>query len=394
MNEIMIKYKAYLKLMKEKYLEFCSLLSSKMNVLKYITDKIGVIDVTNSGAQCVISNRYCKPEIVEDEKGSFLDAKGMRHPIIERIRDDIEYIPNDIFISYDNSKLIYGLNSSGKSCLSKSVILTVIMAQAGFYVPCESFKYCPYKSIIIKTSSEDNIFMGVSSYIYELKKIKCMVNSCNNRTLIFADELCNSTEHQSAIGMFGSTVKFLSDKKSSFIFTTHLHDVKNIKVVKELIDDKKIELKHLETDTKIIDGRKVITYARKLLDGPGKEIYGLEVANYIGLGQEFMHCAYQIRDEYINNSYEYKQSNYNKDLYLRKCAICGNNNHDLLHTHHINEQSTADDKGFIGHYHKNKMHNLLNVCNKCHHNIHNGKILVKGYKDTNDGKIIDWERCS
>ena len=42
-----------------------------------------------------------------------------------------------------------------------------------------------------------------------------------------------------------------------------------------------------------------------------------------------------------------------------------------LHTHHINEQHTADEKGMIKHFHKNIKFNLMIVCESCHNQIHN-----------------------
>ena len=47
----------------------------------------------------------------------------MRHPIIERIQTDIEYVPNDIVIGKENNKgiLLFGTNASGKSSLMKAM---------------------------------------------------------------------------------------------------------------------------------------------------------------------------------------------------------------------------------------------------------------------------------
>ena len=38
--------------------------------------------------------------------------------------------------------------------------------------------------------------------------------------------------------------------------------------------------------------------------------------------------------------------------------------------HHILPQQQADERGFIGHHHKNHPANLLNVCFECHDRIH------------------------
>jgi hypothetical protein len=43
--------------------------------------------------------------------------------------------------------------------------------------------------------------------------------------------------------------------------------------------------------------------------------------------------------------------------------------------HHKLQQHTADKQGFIGSIHKNNVNNLLNVCEKCHNEIHNLNVL-------------------
>jgi DNA mismatch repair protein MutS len=391
MDSIISKYKTYLELMRERYLQYCENLSAKMNILTYITDSIANIDVGNSGAQCVLHNKYCKPIIKQqkDSISSYINAKGLRHPIIERVREDVEYISNDIYVGFDKSMIVYGLNSSGKSSLAKALIICIIMAQAGMYVACDELVFYPYKSILVKISTEDNIFKGESSYIFELKKIKKMITNSNDNTLIFADELCNTTEQQSAIGMVCSTINSLINDKCTFIFTSHLHEVKNNSIIKMFIQKGNLLLKHLHTEIDIRNDKKIILYSRKLADGPGAETYGLEVANYVGLGSDFMHIAYDVREEFMKLNFEYKQSNYNKQLFMNGCELCKNKN-CIIHTHHINEQHTADDNGFIGKFHKNKKHNLLVVCNECHDKIHNGKIIIDGFKDTNKGRIIDY----
>ena len=63
-----------------------------------------------------------------------MELIGLRHPIIERIADSVEYITNDIQLDDKNMGiLLYGLNSSGKSSLLRAVGINIIMAQAGFY---------------------------------------------------------------------------------------------------------------------------------------------------------------------------------------------------------------------------------------------------------------------
>jgi hypothetical protein len=38
--------------------------------------------------------------------------------------------------------------------------------------------------------------------------------------------------------------------------------------------------------------------------------------------------------------------------------------------HHMEYQQTADTTGYIGHFHKNHVANLMSVCQECHDKIH------------------------
>ena len=99
-----------------------------------LVDMVSKVDLYKSSAKVSIYNGYCKPEIVEEGYG-YLNAKDIRHPIIEKINTDTEYITNDISIGRDiNGMLLYGVNASGKSSLMKSVGLNIILAQAGMWV--------------------------------------------------------------------------------------------------------------------------------------------------------------------------------------------------------------------------------------------------------------------
>ena len=44
----------------------------------------------------------------------------------------------------------------------------------------------------------------------------------------------------------------------------------------------------------------------------------------------------------------------------------------------------------IGHFHKNNKHNLISLCEGCHHKVHYGNLEIRGWKNTNKGLILDY----
>ena len=54
---------------------------------------------------------YTKPKIKSESEISFIDCKDLRHPIIERLNTDINYVSNDVMWGDDvNGILLFGTN--------------------------------------------------------------------------------------------------------------------------------------------------------------------------------------------------------------------------------------------------------------------------------------------
>ena len=116
-----------------------------------------------------ISTITADQKIVDAEK-SYMSFEGIRHPLIEHIQTNELYVTNDLDIGKEtNGLLLYGTNAVGKTSLIKSIGISVVMAQAGMFVPCSSFEYCPYSSIFTRILGNDNIFKGLSTLL-----LKCL----------------------------------------------------------------------------------------------------------------------------------------------------------------------------------------------------------------------------
>jgi len=349
-----------------------------------IVKLIGFIDLNSCLAKISVENVYCKPEMIDSEKSMML-AKDIRHPIVERIQTEIEYIPNDVSLSEDGI-LLFGTNACGKSTLMKSIGLTLIMAQAGFYVPCSQLKYSPYTQIFTRILNNDNIFKRQSSFAVEMSELRGILKRADKNSLVLGDEVCSGTETTSALSIVSAGLKTLSDLKCSFIFTSHLHQLMDIQLIKEI---ESLKIYHLKIE---YDAEKdLLIYKRKLEEGSGPAIYGLEVCKALDLGDEFISLARKVQmeiteiDKTLVND---KKSNYNTDILMDICQVC---NAKSEHTHHIKEQNEADSNGIIDHHHKNISHNLVPLCESCHHKVHNENLRIYGYHQTNGGIKLNYE---
>ena len=358
-----------------------------------ISNFITHVDLVYSKAFIAAKYNYCKPEIQDNSSSkSFIRATDLRHCLIEKIQQT-EYVANDINIGDGNESncildgvLLYGTNAVGKTSFIRALGISVIMAQAGLYVPASSYKYKPYKYIFTRILGNDNIFKGLSTFAVEMSELRTILRLADENSLVLGDELCSGTESISAVSIFVTGVQKLAEVGCSFIFATHLHEIIGYDEITSLHN---VGMKHMS----VIYDKEMdcLIYNRKLQDGPGNNMYGLEVCKSLNLPQDFLDNAHNIRIKYHPESgsiLEHKSSHYNaKHITGGICENCKIN--PAIDVHHLVFQNEAEQNGTIKKkgltFKKNDKANLMNLCEKCHDEIHKTN---KKYKRTKTTKGI------
>lgn len=356
------------------------------NIFKYWGKQVSYIDFINSGAITAIQYHYTKP-IIDYNEISYFKSSNIRHPIVEYISKDYEYKPHNIGLGYDSDNigiLLYGINSSGKSTLMKSIGLNIILGQIGYFVAADNFIFSPYFSLFTRISSNDNIYKGLSSFMVELIEISSILKRNNKNTLVLADEIAKGSEITSASVIVTYMMKTLCESNSSFITATHLHDLTNLPTIKTL---KGLQIKHIKLTYD--ESNDCLIYDRILSNGSGSNFYGLQVAKYLMKDTKFNEITTNILEEYNNTNI--KSSKYNKDFYLLKCELCKITSN--LECHHIvfqkdfNENLINKDKI---HYQKDAKYNLVTLCKECHDNIDRNIYIINGWIETTTGRKLDY----
>jgi DNA mismatch repair protein MutS len=358
------------------------------NHIDKVIQFVSKIDVLTTKIIISKNNNYCKPTIIQSNQ-SFIDAKEMRHCLIEHLQENELHISNSISLGKENSQngiLLYGTNGVGKTCLIKAIGICIIMAQAGLYVPCKEFQYYPYQYLFTRILGNDNLWKGLSTFSVEMYELRTILKLSNENSLILGDELCSGTEIISATCIFVSGILSLLKKKASFIFATHLHEITTY----EELQHPKLQCKHLEV---VYDKEKdILYYDRKIKDGPGNSIYGLEVCKSLRLPDEFLQLAFSIRmNKYpeMNSLLDLKSSHFNHKKIQGQCEHCGLPSSE--DTHHLIHQSASDENGWISlnglTFHKNKLANLLRLCKQCHTLFHHTTNQFKKTKTSKGYKL-------
>jgi DNA mismatch repair protein MutS len=407
------------KKIKEVYLTFLEEISNDyIELFRQMSDFVAEVDFYHSCAYTAIRYNYCRPQVEESVDGhSFLEVTDIRHPIIEQININTTYVPHSLRLGMDhpwttaddseetsnndstdstdndgemprvNGLLNYGPNAVGKTALMKAVGVNLVMAQAGMYVSAKRFVYSPYHCILTRILGNDNLFKGLSSFAVEMAELRGILSRADQNSLVLGDEICHGTETTSGTAIIASAIQWLcTESNSQFIFATHLH---HLAEMPEITNLPQLGIYHLQVKYDPVSH--VLTYDRKLREGPGDPMYGIEVAKAMDLPSTFIEQAHQLRRKLVGQSETIvpdRPSRYNAQLFMDDCQVCHGKGED---THHIQFQCTADDSGYIGHINKDTLKNLVVLCKSCHQKVHQRKITINGYQQTSQGCVLDFD---
>lgn len=214
------------------------------------------------------------------------------HPCI----DSGKSVPNDIdFLEEKRNAIITAPNSSGKSVLIKSVVVSVLMAQTMGISSCTSCSITPFKYISTQINVPDST--GFESLFeaemhrckHILDNLKILNNNSykNNYSLIIMDEIFNSTNPIEAVsGAYAVCKKLASFQSNMLIFTTHYSYL--TKLAKTKCDFKNYRMQIFVNDENI-------KFTYKIENGVNKHLLALELLKKSGFDQDIIEEAIEIK---------------------------------------------------------------------------------------------------
>jgi hypothetical protein len=352
---------------------------------------IGNIDMLRGVAIFFERSNYCAPDVREASEGTIY-ASALRHPLVERLVDErgLAYVPNDVRLDPNESWLVYGVNSAGKSSLLKAVALAVYMAQCGLYVPAASMVLSPYETIALHIGGSDDIFRHQSTFVKELEQLRSVLRSSTThgaKLLFLADELGNSTEDASAVKLVSSLMKTLIHRRTTVALATHMFALQENPFVQGL---SALKNKHLAVSFNYDE----IIFERKLRDGlPETRDYGCRIASLLLREDDAMIAT--MSSDYHSATKVCTMtgpSRYNRNAVAQCCDVCGHSpgeEEQPLQWHHIDEQHEADGHGRLPNgLQVHAFANLARVCVKCHHEIHHGSLQITEIRETDRGRVV------
>ena len=285
--------------------DICGQVYQKIDRIQIVAAKIAQLDLYISNA--IIANRYnyTRPNI---NKNGVLTIEGGRHPVIEQIIGEENFINNDTDIGYDNMvNIITGPNMSGKSTYMRQVALITLMAHIGSFVPATYANIPIVDRIFTRVGASDDLAQGQSTFMVEMDEVSQILSNASSDSLIILDEIGRGTSTYDGISLAWSIVEYIYNKiESKTLFATHYHELTDL-------EDKYTRIKNYSVAVQE-DGDNIV-FLRKIIEGAADKSYGIYVAKLAKLPDDVIARADQILVEleknHIDNSASIDQSRSN-----------------------------------------------------------------------------------
>ncbi|QJA08490.1 DNA mismatch repair protein MutS [Romboutsia sp. CE17] len=270
---------------------------------------IANIDVFVSFATVAYMNNYVKPLINEENK---LDIKNGRHPVIENIVGEENFVPNDTYLNNGENiiNIITGPNMAGKSTYMRQTAIITLMAHIGSFVPAEYANIPICDRIFTRVGASDDLSQGQSTFMVEMSEVSHILKNATNKSLVILDEIGRGTSTYDGISLAWSIVEYIEQYiKCKTLFATHYHELTDL-------ENKFKEVKNYSIAVKE-DGDGIV-FLRKIIPQGADKSYGIYVAQLAKLPEEVINRSKEILKDleknHINNSVTLNKDSFSNDI--------------------------------------------------------------------------------
>lgn len=248
---------------------------------------ISILDVFISLGRVAAEFGYNRPVLTDTAD---LVIKEGRHPVVERMDNVEQFVPNDTEIVKKDSQilLITGPNMAGKSTYLRQNALIAIMAQMGSFVPATFAQIGIVDKFFTRVGASDRLARGQSTFLVEMIEVANILNNATDNSLILLDEVGRGTSTFDGISIAWAVAEYLHEsagRRGRTLFATHYHELAEMSLLYSRI--KNLHIKVKEWNDKII-------FLRKIDVGSCDHSYGIQVARLAGVPKKVIVRAREI----------------------------------------------------------------------------------------------------
>lgn len=271
-----LEYEIFLQLVKEIVAESQAILSA--------AKAIAFLDLLLSFSIVAEKYNYQKPII--KEWGELEITEG-RHPVVENLVKEENFVPNDTFLSNKKQQLmlITGPNMAGKSVYIRQVAIITLMAHLGSFVPASEAEIPICDQIFVRSGASDAISDGYSTFMVEMLETAYILNHATKRSLIIMDEIGRGTSTYDGISLAWAIAEYIVQQEccqAKTLFATHYHELQSLE---------EIYPEQIINHQMAIDGNR---FLYKMIKGASSHSHGLNVAELAGIPKDLIKRAQTI----------------------------------------------------------------------------------------------------
>ena len=272
---------------KQLFSQICSQVSAFHFSLLSSSQGIARLDVICSYARMAIRNKYVMPNITES---SDISISGGRHPVVEQVIGDNNYIANDLLLSDECGNLIVltGPNMAGKSTYIRQTAIIVLMAQIGSFVPADFAEIGIVDRIFTRIGLQDDLTTGQSTFMVEMSETAEILNQATDRSLLILDEIGRGTSTYDGLAIAQSVIEYIHNSpllSCKTLFATHYHELSQLAESLPRIQNYHVAVS--DTNGEII-------FLRRILKGSSDKSYGIHVAKLAGMPKSVLLRAAEL----------------------------------------------------------------------------------------------------
>jgi DNA mismatch repair protein MutS len=273
------------------FAELRSAIAGEARRIRQTALALAEIDVLAALAQIAASRDYCRPRF---DDSTDIEIVAGRHPVIEQLElgSGDRFVPNDLFLNSTTNAIMVltGPNMGGKSTYLRQAALTVIMAQAGSFVPARSARLGLVDRVFTRIGASDNLARGRSTFMIEMTETAAILHTATPRSLILLDEVGRGTATYDGLAIAWAAVEYIHSRtRAKTLFATHYFELTEL--AGQLCGVKNYHVTVKETGGGI-------AFLRRVAPGAADRSYGIEVAKLAGLPHEVIVRAREVLAEH------------------------------------------------------------------------------------------------
>ncbi|MFP4527501.1 MAG: endonuclease MutS2 [Candidatus Kapaibacterium sp.] len=264
-------------------------------------DIIGHIDAISAKAKYALKMGGVKPEIWDNNE---IYLKDIRHPLLVHAKGAKNVLP--LSIEFGNSTggyLISGPNAGGKTVALKSIGLNIALALSGIFPLGEC--RTNFRMIFSSIGDHQSIENDLSTFSSQIIKMRKIVASLSDISLILIDEIGSGTDPQEGAALASGILDTFIKMRSFFVATTHQSSLKTYALNRDEVENASLEFdeKNLKPTYTFLPKIPGNSYAFVLAENLGLSKMVLQRAEkYLGTREKELEESISVLQKYISEA--------------------------------------------------------------------------------------------